>query len=407
MVSRSVFSLHQNRHAVRRLAQFDDDIGDYDEAEWADEEHGAIDDDSIAGSESVTNDAMKVNSEVQRTAIIADLHGRVSHESMSMHFATLSSKGELIHEVCSKSHARTLATKFLQLIQDVPFWSACGESKWMEEMHRLSPTGPKIMLDIGCNKGYTSAKMFGMWAPEIGFNPRALHKNRPEVWCGNCGDCQEDIKSEISSSSGGLTVYCFEPSQANFANLLLTRDTFFQSTKSDVHWLTMNVAASNQTGSAHFARNCTSEQCALNLESNSYDLIDTITVDAFIEKYQIPYVDILKIDAEGFDATVIQGSLQSIAGKKIGVVSFEYHEVGVWRHYALKEVVEWFNGFDYVCYFDGKPSLARLTGCWDDAYEMYEWSNVVCLKRTDPLYPVLERMTLRHETYPDSYFKTS
>jgi FkbM family methyltransferase len=222
------------------------------------------------------------------------------------------------------------------------------------------------------------------------------------------GDCNEEIESEVQSSSGGVTVYCLEPSQANFAQLILTRDKFFgtqTTTTKNVHWLTVNAAASNQTAVSHFARGCTSEQCALNLKSPLYDLIDTTTVDAFILKHEIPYVDILKIDTEGYDATVIQGAMQSIASGKVGVITFEYHEVGVWKEYKLRDVVDWLNGLNYVCYFDGKPSLARMTGCWDDAYEIYSWSNVVCVKRSDPLYAAMEKMALRHEEYPGSYFK--
>ncbi len=32
----------------------------------------------------------------------------------------------------------------------------------------------------------------------------------------------------------------------------------------------------------------------------------------------------------------------------------------------------------YVCYFEGRPFLYKLSGsCWHDKYEMREWSNVV------------------------------
>jgi hypothetical protein len=58
---------------------------------------------------------------------------------------------------------------------------ACGEYMPAE----LSPTGDKVLFDIGCNKGYTSAKFFALWAPELQFNPSSLHFWRPEVYCGN------------------------------------------------------------------------------------------------------------------------------------------------------------------------------------------------------------------------------
>ena len=53
----------------------------------------------------------------------------------------------------------------------------------------------------------------------------------------------------------------------------------------------------------------------------------------------------------------------------------------------------------------GKPTLARMTGCWDDAYEMYSWSNVVCVPRSHAMYPVMEKMTLRYEQHRERYYQ--
>lgn len=154
----------------------------------------------------------------------------------------------------------------------------------------LSPSGSKTFFDIGCNKGYTSAKFFGLWAPEVGFNPQAIRTKRPDVWCGNwcvvargkgaradkqeqpsnsqhrtacgaspranhsCGgaappgpparlprpprsaDCNEQLSPQVPASTGDVVVYCFEPSQANFAQLILTRDMFFKDNKPEVQW---------------------------------------------------------------------------------------------------------------------------------------------------------------------------
>lgn len=59
---------------------------------------------------------------------------------------------------------------------------------------------------------------------------------------------------------------------------------------------TINKAMTNATGIAHFSRNCTSEQCALDIKAEAnYDLIDTTTVDNFISQNEIDFVDILKV----------------------------------------------------------------------------------------------------------------
>jgi hypothetical protein len=59
----------------------------------------------------------------------------------------------------------------------------------------ISPAGPKTFVDIGCNKGYTTAKLIGLWAPEVGFRPQALQSKRPEILCGTCKDCEEKVRA--------------------------------------------------------------------------------------------------------------------------------------------------------------------------------------------------------------------
>lgn len=318
--------------------------------------------------------------------------------------------GMRVHEYCNRADAAALAARFRNLTNTVPFWTACGANEWMDKYQALSPKGPKTFIDIGCNKGYTSAKMFGLWAPETGFKPTTLQKRRPEVLCGTCGDCEESVTSTVDQSGGGLTVFCVEPSLHNFANLVLTREKFFVKNKQSVQWYVVNAAMSNDTGLVQFPRDCVDELCSLDGQSDgakpkNHDYVALMTVDYFLKKYGIPAVDILKIDTEGFDATVIMGAMESIAKGLVGVISFEYHEVGVWREYSLHDIVEKLEGMDYVCYFDGKPSLARMTGCWDDAYEMYSWSNVVCVPRRHVMYPEMEKMTLRYEQHRDAYYQ--
>ena len=57
----------------------------------------------------------------------------------------------------------------------------------------LSPGGNKTFFDIGCNKGYTSAHYFGLWAPELGFSPTAMVAKHPELDCGFCEDCMDKV----------------------------------------------------------------------------------------------------------------------------------------------------------------------------------------------------------------------
>ena len=45
--------------------------------------------------------------------------------------------------------------------------------------------------------------------------------------------------------------------------------------------------------------------------------VDVTTLDAFIIEYNIEHVDLLKIDTEGFEFSVMSGCLESIKNNKI------------------------------------------------------------------------------------------
>lgn len=48
--------------------------------------------------------------------------------------------------------------------------------------------------------------------------------------------------------------------------------------------------------------------------------------------------------------------------------------------------------------------MSRLTSCWDDAYEMYNWSNVVCVHRKHFMYAELEAMSTRFAKHRAEYY---
>ena len=54
-----------------------------------------------------------------------------------------------------------------------------------------------------------------------------------------------------------------------------------------------------------------------------------------------------------------------------------------WKTRSLEGVVETLNGYGYDCFMAQHYSLLQLTGCWDAAYEFKDWSNVICVPRSN------------------------
>jgi FkbM family methyltransferase len=55
--------------------------------------------------------------------------------------------------------------------------------------------------------------------------------------------------------------------------------------------------------------------------------VTSVTLDAFIERIGVAFIDLLKIDVEGAEAIVLRGAQASIASGKIGVVQMEFNEM--------------------------------------------------------------------------------
>ena len=146
------------------------------------------------------------------------------------------------------------AQHFKEHLAGMKDYSACGAGSWMRKYHQLAPKGPKarhfqceisrtcaqrslqahqvhrdardcracecclpvaerhaighggkmpprstmqVMVDIGCNKGYMTAEMFSLFAPQLAeaLSPQAVQKHvmqqdpPPPYTCGVCSDC--------------------------------------------------------------------------------------------------------------------------------------------------------------------------------------------------------------------------
>jgi hypothetical protein len=121
------------------------------------------------------------------------------------------------------------------------------------------------------------------------------------------------------------------------------------------------------------------------LGGNVSELVDVTTVDAVMDSLEIHQRSLnplwLKIDAEGFDASVLAGAHRTISQKVFRFISFEYNVK--WRYPGsssnLKESIAMMSINGYNCFFVTDEALVPLWGpWWHDDFEFYRWSNVVC-----------------------------
>ena len=102
---------------------------------------------------------------------------------------------------------------------------------------------------------------------------------------------------------------------------------------------------------------------------------------------------LLKVDTEGFDPLVLSGARGLLSRGVPDLLLFEYHGKGAWLDTSLRVVALDLAASGYACYFDGDPVLTRVTGCWHDALEVRDWSNVVCAPMGGAYHALLESLS--------------
>lgn len=320
---------------------------------------------------------------------------------------------------CTHAVAELQAEMFRAKLKEQPSWSECPDTLWFSRFQgrhmcpedwsysallvtgcrplraELSGAGPRVFVDIGCNKGYSSFGMFDTMDPTFNLTVPGLAALRQGLlqekeYCGVCGECGDkptEIRPAHIQPEVNVQLHCYDASSVHFSNLIKVKEhtmpngaVFSNATGSVARWEIHHAAASDTVGTAKFPA-CETELCSLDHSTQpNVKLIDVrmTTVDFEMFHLGINYIDVLKIDAEGFDSAVLRGAERALSQRRVGLLKFEYNVMGLWRTATLRDTVDFLARYQYVCYFEGRPTLARLTGCWSDLYEIKAWANVIC-----------------------------
>ena len=100
-------------------------------------------------------------------------------------------------------------------------------------------------------------------------------------------------------------------------------------------------------------------------------------------------IDLLFVDAEGYDPAVLRGARGMLEGGRVAVLAFEVNSLGLWlAGDSVNAILGWLDrdaGMD--CFqmqretFTPKGRAVKLTGC--EAPEEMAWSNVLCVRREE------------------------
>lgn len=353
----------------------------------------------------------------------------------------INANGEFERLTCTPDVARTQANRMNKRFSEWWSHSACPDQVWMENIHHIFDTAmggvpsddkPYLILDIGCNKGYTSADFFDALSPGSNINPstlvhaiRAIAREMNTKFDRDGGVCNDSNKplNKDRDTKRGVEVHCFEPSPATF-NMLETARTKLMPLGVNtpqgkamwhIHNSGLHEVNSQMSWHPACAKSVGDELCTIVPDDTDGAIsVPVVTVDQFLKdtyptEASLPLVHMLKIDAEGLDPAVLTGSTLLLTQSKAIMVMFEFNPGlsekdpphGMWGrrgnpHKSLLEVTTWLDQLGYDCYLDthlvsekerikgvpDAPALYRITGnCLTAEPGVRGWANVVCASR--------------------------
>lgn len=188
----------------------------------------------------------------------------------------------------------------------------------------------------------------------------------------NLGEWTEIFYNNMSNPKIGLL---FDPSPLAFQQL---QNKFKNTSNIEL----INAAVSDIADEMSFYENPDSfDKSSLVGDRHNSNLIETkvkvTTLDIEIEKRQIPYIDFLKIDAEGYDLHVMRGAKNLLSKQSIGVIQFEY--IGAWAESSstLIAALNLLKSYDYQVF------LLKSSGLYEFDYDLYQeyfaYSNFVAV----------------------------
>jgi len=187
----------------------------------------------------------------------------------------------------------------------------------------------------------------------------------------HCGGYCGEIISSLSCFS---KIYCFEPSVRSFSQLT---SKFSDTGVVSCYQLALGSCCEDLILNSECDCSTTARVERVARSGNS-ECVRVLTVDAFMKEQNIERVDVLKIDTEGSEVFVLEGSRESIKNNKIGIIQFEFGETFLPYGNSFRTVFDILAPY-YLIYRILRNGIVPITYSYD--WEIYKISNFICLRR--------------------------
>jgi FkbM family methyltransferase len=200
---------------------------------------------------------------------------------------------------------------------------------------------------------------------------------------------KKDIKTvfDIGANVGNYTefilkqkkvkVYCFEPSEEPFGKL---EKRFPEGVEF------INKAVSSKVGTLPFYHHQDYDAFDSVYEiprDQKHKLVKTTvkatTIDEYSLKNNIKYIDLIKIDTEGHEYSVLMGAEKMFGNSAIGAVQFEFGKGMIYARTFLKDFYEFFNKYGFELFKINSQGLQKII--YSPESEKFSYANYAAIKK--------------------------
>ena len=119
-----------------------------------------------------------------------------------------------------------------------------------------------------------------------------------------------------------------------------------------------------------------------------------VSLDAYAAERGIDFIDLLKIDTEGFEKQVLAGAARLVRESRIGAIQVEMNEHNVVSGFSLYALTKQLPDFDiYRIVADGLMQMVSAARPYAAGLDLARYCNLVAVNRTprkrDPCWPAL------------------
>lgn len=106
------------------------------------------------------------------------------------------------------------------------------------------------------------------------------------------------------------------------------------------------------------------------------------TIDAFMQRQELSYVDVLKVDTEGYEFQAFSGAKRAFQNQAIGCAVFEFGMHQVESRHFFRDFYEFFASYNYTM-FQFTDGVSQAIPRYEYKYENFTYNFIFCAVYTE------------------------